>query len=235
MNNLIVNFVEKIEEMTRPTMIKDKFERQWMKRDYSKVEESSYPTLESFSLRSIVDHVKNTEEKLVIDIESYNKVTLRSLPYGDFKNRDIIIKSKALLPEIITERYQEQEDFIVNLLSRFKENEGRDYALSIASHMVEGKEVNVSDDGISQQVTVNQGVSALKVEEVNPYLKLIPYRTFQDVEQPSSLFLIRMQSGPRIALFEADGGAWKYEAIKNIAEYFEKELAAHQEKFEIVY
>lgn len=235
MNNLIVNFVEKIEKMTRPTLIKDKFERQWMKNEYSTVEESSYPTLESYSLRSIVDHVKKTDEKLVIDIESYNRVSLKSLPYGDFKGRDTILLSRALLPEIITERYQEQEDFIVNLLSRFKENEGRDYALSIASHMVEGKEVTVSNDGISQQVTVNQGVSSLKVEEVNPYLKLIPYRTFEEVKQPPSLFLIRMQSGPRIALFEADGGAWKYEAIKNIAEYFENELEDYQEKFEIVY
>lgn len=235
MNNLIVNFVEKIEEMTRPTLIQDKFERQWMKRDYNAVEESRFPTLESYSLKSIVDYVKKSVDPLVIDIESYDRVSLKTLPYGDFKNRDVIIKSRALLPEIITERYQEQEDFIVNLLSRFKENDGREYALSIASHMVEGKEVTVSDDGISQQVTVNQGVSSLKVEEVNPYLKLIPYRTFQEVDQPASLFLIRMQSGPRIAIYEADGGAWKYEAIRNIAGYFENELKGYEDKFETVY
>lgn len=235
MNNFIVNFVEKIEAMTRPTMIEDKFDRQWMKKEYSEVEESKYPTLQSFSLRSIVDYIKKADERLVIDIESYNRVSLKSFPYGDFKNRDTILLSRALLPDIITERYQDQENFIVNLLSRFKENEGRDYALSIASQMVEGKEVSVSDDGISQKVTVNQGVSSLKVEEVNPYLNLIPYRTFQEVKQPSSLFLIRMKTGPSIALFEADGGAWKYEAIKNIAEYFEKELEDHQGKFEIVY
>lgn len=235
MNNILVNFVEKIEEMTKPTMVKDKFERQWMKRDYSKVEEASFPTLESYSLRSIVDYIKKTDENLVIDIESYNRVSLKTLPYGDFKNRDTIIESRALLPDIITERYQEQEDFIVNLLSRFKENKGRDYALSIASQMVEGKEVKVNDDGISQRVVVNQGVSSLKEENVNPYLKLIPFRTFQEVDQPASLFLIRMKSGPSIAIFEADGGAWKYEAIKNIANYFEKELEDHSEKFEIVY
>ena len=235
MNNIIVNFVEKIERMTAPTLIKDKFERQWMKREYSAVNESSYPTLESYSLRSIVDYIKNNDENLVIDIESYKKVSLKSIPYGDFKNRDLIIKSEALLPNITTERYQEQEDFIVNLLSRFKENMGRDYALSIASQMVEGKEVKVNDDGISQRVIVNQGVSSLKEKDVNPYLKLIPYRTFQEVEQPASLFLIRMKTGPSIAIFEADGGAWKYEAIKNIAKYFEDELIDHKERFEIVY
>jgi len=34
-----------------------------------------------------------------------------------------------------------------------------------------------------------------------------------------------MQSGPRVALFEADGGAWKNEAIKNIERYLAEELS----------
>ena len=33
-----------------------------------------------------------------------------------------------------------------------------------------------------------------------------------------------MQEGPRAALFEADGGAWRNQAIKNIKEYLLKEL-----------
>lgn len=33
-----------------------------------------------------------------------------------------------------------------------------------------------------------------------------------------------MKEGPRCALFEADGGIWRNEAIKNIKAYFEKSL-----------
>ncbi|MFR2552756.1 MAG: hypothetical protein ACLS8D_13125 [Clostridioides difficile] len=33
-----------------------------------------------------------------------------------------------------------------------------------------------------------------------------------------------MKEGPSAALFEADGGAWRNEAIKNIKEYLAKEL-----------
>ena len=57
---------------------------------------------------------------------------------------------------------------------------------------------------------------------------LKPYRTFVEVEQPESKFVFRMQTGPEMALFEADGGAWRIQAMKNIKEYLEKELKAFE-------
>lgn len=54
---------------------------------------------------------------------------------------------------------------------------------------------------------------------------LAPYRTFAEIEQPVSKFVFRMESGPKAALFEADGGAWKNEAILKIKEYLQKELS----------
>nr|ABP73607.1 hypothetical protein [Bacillus thuringiensis] len=65
------------------------------------------------------------------------------------------------------------------------------------------------------------------VDEVavpNP-VSLQPYRTFVEVAQPESDFIFRMKDGPRCSLYEADGGAWKLEAIKNIKEYLNAELA----------
>lgn len=53
---------------------------------------------------------------------------------------------------------------------------------------------------------------------------LRPYRTFREVEQPASRFVLRLQSGqgdgmPKAALFEADGGAWRLTAIEAIARW----------------
>ena len=62
----------------------------------------------------------------------------------------------------------------------------------------------------------------------NP-VELAPYRTFLEVEQPSSSFIFRMKNGPRGAIFEADGGAWRNQAILNIKEYLTKELAGEIE------
>ena len=42
--------------------------------------------------------------------------------------------------------------------------------------------------------------------------------------QPESEFLLRVDSEKGIAFFEADGGIWRLEAKRNIAEYFERGL-----------
>lgn len=60
---------------------------------------------------------------------------------------------------------------------------------------------------------------------VKPIVKLKPYRTFSEVEQPESEFLVRLSDGGRVALYEADGGAWKLQARRNVADYLKENLA----------
>lgn len=65
-------------------------------------------------------------------------------------------------------------------------------------------------------------------KKVEPKVKLKPYRTFREIEQPASVFLFRLKNRdgapPECALFEADGGAWKLEATDKIGKYFAGEL-----------
>jgi len=66
----------------------------------------------------------------------------------------------------------------------------------------------------------------------NP-IRLRPYRTFREIEQPASLFVLRLQKGrdgelPRAALFEADGGQWKLEACQAIKHWLDMELYLHE-------
>lgn len=68
---------------------------------------------------------------------------------------------------------------------------------------------------------MRQSVSLKAQETVSPRVKLAPFRTFREVAQPTSEFLIRLQKGsesaiPEIGLFEADGGEWKIDAAENI-------------------
>lgn len=53
---------------------------------------------------------------------------------------------------------------------------------------------------------------------------LRPYRTFTEVEQPESEFILRLDDEGRVGLIEADGGAWKMTAKASIAAYFETML-----------
>ena len=57
------------------------------------------------------------------------------------------------------------------------------------------------------------------------FVRLRPFRTFLEVEQPESEFLLLVDADKGIGLFEADGGVWKLEAKRNIADYFASHLA----------
>lgn len=71
---------------------------------------------------------------------------------------------------------------------------------------------------------------ASKTETIVPSpVHLKPYRTFDEIDQPESDFIFRVQSnkfdGITCALFSADGGAWKTEAKQRIKEYLSNELS----------
>lgn len=57
---------------------------------------------------------------------------------------------------------------------------------------------------------------------------------FLEVEQPASDFLLRLDKDGRPALYEADGGAWKLEAKRNIAAYLGEQLADLVERGSVV-
>ena len=68
------------------------------------------------------------------------------------------------------------------------------------------------------------GIELAATVEVRPYVNLQPFRTFLEVAQPESMFLLRLKEGGNVGLFEADGGVWRLEATRNIAGYFEENL-----------
>lgn len=81
------------------------------------------------------------------------------------------------------------------------------------------------NQSISQEVSVRTGAVLKEQQTVQPIVRLQPYRTFLEVEQPASDFLLRLDKEGHPALYEADGGAWKLEAKRSIAAYLGEQLA----------
>lgn len=106
-------------------------------------------------------------------------------------------------------------DFI-KLQSCFVKDQERDLVLKVVGNIKEDAVKNYGDDGIAQTVTAKVGVASVENVVVPNPVTLRPYRTFQEILQPSSDFVFRMKTGPAAALFEADGGAWQNEAIVTI-------------------
>lgn len=128
--------------------------------------------------------------------------------------------------------FMPQEEFIIKLHSLFEKKEGDDfdYVALMVSKIVQADTADTDDDGITQHVTVKRGVSgALKEKgEIKPIVRLSPYRTFREIVQPESQFLLRIKTSDngtvQAALFEADGGAWRNEARLRIAAYLKEHI-----------
>ena len=87
-----------------------------------------------------------------------------------------------------------------------------------------GAKVIYNDNGIATTVTTQKGVALQSKEQIRPIITLKPYRTFQEVEQPESIFLIRVNERG-ITFTEADGGMWKLKARQTVKVFLEEQLA----------
>ena len=133
--------------------------------------------------------------------------------------------AEAVLPpvtEFAFGQFMPAEEFLVGLLSKFVQTDDRDYVARMASNMTAEAVTVGGDDGVTQSVATRTGVVLAEKTAVRNMVLLAPYRTFREVEQPVSRFLFRVRpsqkqgEAPWCALFEADGGAWRLEAMLNI-------------------
>lgn len=192
---------------------------------------------EFYTLDGMIDYIKeNTEglipakgskERLILQVANWNSVFLMSQPSEHNKSRHTIAKVKAHTPEICFDRHMDNEEFCTMLLSKFIDTPARADLFKVVKNLTNEQSLRTSDDGVSQVVTVKQGVSlAADVKFENP-VPLKPMRTFTEVDQPESNFTLRIDEKARPALFEADGGAWKNEAVALIKEYLKHNLIGY--------
>ena len=184
--------------------------------------------LEVNSLSGLVDYMKSefrsmeNDKKLLLHVESPTKVVIYSELDKDRK-RESVIEATASLDSFPYGRWQDSEDFIINVLSLIQRDLDADAIRQCASQIrIEGG-ADLSDNGVSQTVTIKEGATLSKAEVPSP-AELRPYRTFLEVEQPSSPFVFRINRLGECALFEADGGIWKHEAMENVSQYLVNEL-----------
>ncbi|PEJ46939.1 hypothetical protein CN692_25485 [Bacillus sp. AFS002410] len=192
--------------------------------------------LEVRSLSGLVEYLKSHfdgDEKVMVQVINPVKVQAFSSFNNDF-NRKEFINAVAMLPQFTFDRFHDTEDFNIKLQSAFVQNNDRDIMLKVVGNIKEEAVNTIGDDGVSQSVVAKTGVATVSQVKVPNPVQLAPYRTFVEVEQPTSNFIFRMKNGPQAALYEADGGAWKLEAMKNIQTYLADQLKEEIEAGRIV-
>lgn len=160
---------------------------------------------------------------VMVQAKAHNAVEVMTTYIGDF-SRNMLYKAKADAPGLRT-GFRGREVALIELRSLFIPNEGTAYLLDLLSRMTDENSVTTRDNGVTQQVEAKQGVSLNMLVDIKPRVQLQPFRTFLEIAQPESEFLIRVDPQEGIGFFEADGGIWKLEAKKNIADYFNTHLA----------
>jgi hypothetical protein len=158
----------------------------------------------------------------VIHVVSEKQVQVVTALSNVWKDREVLIDCQLTETQGFPfGKFLKQDEFIIGLLSAFVPSAHRDQLAKLAGNATAEAVTTAEDDGVSQVMGVRSGAHLKDTTQVKNIVSLRFYRTFREVDQPISDFLFRLrQSGeniPEFALFEADGGTWKLEALENIA------------------
>ncbi len=187
-------------------------------------------TLPLHSLEALVKMVRteavNMDAPLYVTIPNHLTVRCFGQPDPNARYfRQVYYEAKATDVPGFQDGFREQEKAIIELRSRFAPGEGVDYLLDLLSRISKDSGVTTNDNGISQTVEARQGIALKTKVQVRPRVSLRPFRTFQEVEQPISEFLLRLDEEGNIGLFEADGGMWKLTARQTVKAFLDEKLA----------
>jgi hypothetical protein len=173
------------------------------------------------------EHDRKREHKNLVLVNGPREVVLTSTLAGAWEQRDTFIKAVPFIGrDFPFGRYVGAEDFIVGLQTSFVQDDHTTEILRMVGNIQAGILKTVVDDGVSQEVTVRQGITKVGNKVIASPVELRPFRTFQDIEQPSSKYVLRLRRDsaddtPEIALFEVDNKLWQLTAVRSIKEYLD--------------
>lgn len=125
------------------------------------------------------------------------------------------------------------EEMQIALRTRFQETADMPYLQKLLSDISTGAKVTFNDNGVATTIVTKKGIDLQGNETIRPIVTLRPYRTFQEVAQPESVFLIRINERG-ISFIEADGGMWKLKARETIKAFLEEKLAKETEENSVI-
>lgn len=193
--------------------------------------------LEGSTLTSLVDYLKANVEgidfkQLMIQVVDYKQVRLLERFTGDDKGRTEYFRSvlDGSLQSFRFGDFGAVEEFIIKMRALFQPTEDLETVVAIVSRVVQQDSIETQDNGLAQSLQVKKGVSGALVEGIQTkgVYELRPFRTFRELQQPISKFILRLKAMegrlPMVALFDAEGESWKYNAMLDVRDYLAEAL-----------
>lgn len=177
------------------------------------------------TLTALMDYMEHCSQefpgRMIIHIVDPTHVRLLSELDAE-RERETLFETAAETSAFRFGEWYDQENFMIALQANFQANDDLAAVLKLAGNIVSKNDQTYSDDGTTQVATMTVGVAS-KADAIVPNpVTLIPFRTFQEVEQPESAFVFRIGErggAPAFKLIEAEGGLWKMTAVNAIKDY----------------
>lgn len=182
--------------------------------------------LEFFTLAGFAAFLKAENETVMVHVVSPTSVVAVSGLGGIDRHLRRALAQASCRPDLKGFRFNQYEpltDLSIALQTCFVPGEGQVRDLQQFCAAVRAtQEIGVDDDGVSQTVQARRGVAAVQEARVNNPWLLAPWRTFAEVPQPASPFVLRFvkEEGelPEAGLFETGDSYWQVRAVRAIAD-----------------
>ena len=222
--------IEKIEEMSSPLVYTEGGHSYVLYADHT---EELRPAIDSpetvmrNSLDALVQLVKKEQQsrQIFVSVTGHDEVDVYDSPSEDCRwKRNVLYNARAIdIPGWEPEVQMGFDQAAVALMTRFQDGGDREYTLTLLSQITTGAKVTYTDNGVASTIVTQKGAALAQNTTIKPLVKLRPYRTFQEIEQPEGIFLIRI-SERGITFREADGGMWKLTARNTAKGWLQEQL-----------
>lgn len=191
--------------------------------------------LKTTTLQAVVDYLRGPGGVEAVDpvvLIGPGEVRVVTHLLNPERRREELLVASAITPAHPFGTPLEQEAAVVWLQQCFERTPELEELLWLIGNLRGGTITTLVDDGITQQVTVAAGVQRAGTAEAPPLLHLRPYRTFSEVLQPESAFVLRLVGGdsiPKVIIYETGDVLWRSRAAASIEEHIRTLLGAEGE------
>lgn len=223
--------IQKIVDLAAPTEIEANGLR-YTARKLEPVYEPVADTLPFGTLRGFADYIlgRGTQESApatFVRVHSPSQVEFLG-PLDKTRRREWLAMASLPVPGFEFGKWHPHEQAMIGLQTLFQKTPELESLLKVLGTVTADEVRTLLDDGVTQQVTARAGTTLTERVNLPSPVTLQPYRTFREVAQPASQFVLRVKRDAAgailVALFEADGGAWRIEAAANVAGWLNEAL-----------
>jgi hypothetical protein len=187
------------------------------------------------TLQGLVDYIQLDFDLIaqtsLIHVASPNDVRLLGEVEGRHFQRPTYVHShhRSIFGDFAFGRFMPIEKFVISLQCLFEDDGDCSKVLALVGNIQSEVIQTNADDGVSQSVQVREGIRRVQGVEIENPVMLSPKRSFPEIAQTESPFILRLEKGrsgelPAVGLFECDGGAWRLQSIANIKHWLRSEL-----------